>query len=366
MINENDIRFRFDAGKVKPFALDSATEDGLYQVGMGIDPKLKMDAYRMVAEDADPALQTSPSITVPQQFTQFWSPTAVEMLYTATMADEILGESIAGTWADTKYVVRWNEPLGQVSRYGDNNNVDFVGMNYNYEYRSVVRFQKGILPTRLAEEQASKARINLRADLMNAVSLAFNINQDNVAFYGYAPSIQTGATEPTYGILNEVGLSAYETLPNASGSASPAWSGKTWAEITADIRFLVGQLQTQLRGNFNPTRERFKFVFPLAVAQTLATTTEFGISVTKFIHDTYPNAEIIFAPKFDAADGGKNVCYVMAERVKGQLVGEQIIQQKMFLVGFEQTCYGKKELYSQATAGVVFRVPLGVVRASGL
>lgn len=365
--NDTETRFRFDAGKVKGFALDEATPEGLYAVGMGIntsDKDVVEHVCRSIGMDMDPALQTTASITVPQQFTQYWDPQAVDTLYTATLMDQIMGETIAGTWADTKYVLRWNEILGQASLYGDLTDEDLVGMSYNYDYRSVVRFQKALLPTALAEAQLAKARIPYRADLQRAIAELFNINQDEIGHFGWAPSIPS--TEPTYGFLNEIGLAPYETLPQNAGGTSTQFEDKTWEEIQADFRYLIGILQTQLKGHFNPNTQRFKIVMSNAVAQTLNNTTQFGISIIKWLSDTYKNFDIIYDAKLDGANSGENVIYIFAEDIKGIRTFEQIIQQKMFLVGFEQRTHGKKELYSHATAGVICKRPLAVVRASGI
>lgn len=364
-------RLRIAAGKVHAPSLEKATEKGLYNIGLGFSTDAAVRAYvmdeieqiRAEAQDADP-MSTTPSIIVPQQFTQWWSPEVVETLFTATMSDDILGVTIAGTWADTKVVIPWKESLGRATRYGDMNNVDFVGMNYNYEYRSVVRLQKGILPTVLAEQQAALARIPLRNDLMDSVATVFNIEEDQIAFYGFDPQVAS-TTEPTYGLLNEVGLKAYESLPNGA-SGDTTWASKTWQEKAADLRFLVNKLVVQMKGHFNPKKHAFKMVFALSVAQTLDDTTNFGYSLTKYINDTWPNAEIIFAPKFDGADGGENVAYFMLNNIGSKTVAEKLVQQKMFLVGFEQTVYGKKELYSMATAGVMVRYPNAIVRVSGI
>ena len=90
-----------------------------------------------------------------------------------------------------------------------------------------------------------------------------------------------------------------------------------------------------------------------------------GISVWDWLHKTYPNCRVESAIQLDNANSGDNVAYLMAETVAGMKVIGQYMQDALRLIGVEQKAKGVLECYSNATAGVLVRVPIGIVRFTG-
>lgn len=350
-------KFKFDN-------YDKVSKEDLSALGIGMDSALMPDVtalFSRVAMDASLPLQTTPTITNPVQFFQYWAPEAVEVVTAARKIDEIVGRTIAGSFEDEEIVTTILERTGSAQPYTDTANIPFASWNQSFETRSIVRFEEGLQVGYLEAMRASRMRIDSHKEKVAAVGESLAIELNNVGFYGYADG-----TNKTYGFLNDPNLTAYKTV--ATGAAGgTTWASKTFLEITADIITAVGDLVMQLQGNFDPTSDNFTLALPLSATQWLNKMNELGTkSVSAWLRDTYPNLKLVAAPQLDGANGDSNVFYMNIERVGAADVMKQYVQDVMRLIGVEKKAKVVVEDYANATAGIIVQQPLGAVRYSGI
>lgn len=359
-----NVSFSIPADKVKAYkiTLDGAaktTSTTLDALGIHYD-KTALKEFKAFAMDAAPGLQTTPSMMTPVQFLQFWIPEMVEVVTAARDADAILGRDFAGSWEDEEIVQPVIEYAGQARPYGDKTNLNLADYNVNYETRTIVRFEQDVEVGKLEEARASKARIDAGGTKRNAAALSLAISANDIAFNGY-----NAGGNRTYGLLNDPNLPAYVTFADGA-SGETAWPTKTFNEITADIKTMMAKLRVQTGNNFKPERDASVLALAVSAVDALQTVNPLGgTSVLDWLHKTYPNCRVESAIQLDGANSGDNVAYLMAETLAGQKVIGQYMQDALRLVGVEQKAKGYKESYSNATAGVMLRVPIAVVRYSG-
>lgn len=366
------IRYDMKPGEVKPFSFDYMREKGLRVTskdlaafGISMDSAVMRDmrsiysnAYAM---DAAAPLQTTPTITNPVQFFQYWAPEAVEYVTQARTIDEIVGRTIAGSFEDEEIVTTALERTGKAQPYTDTANIPLASWNQNFVTRSIVRFEEGLEVGYLEAMRASRMRVDTQGQKKEAVAESLAIEHNNVGFYGYS-----NGQNKTYGLLNDPNLTPYRTVAEGAKSLT-SWASKTFLEITADIITAVGQLQTQLRGHFNPIRDTFTMSLSLASMQYLNTMNELGTkSVSTWIKETYPNVRIVASPEMDGANGGSNVFYLHADKIGRVDTIKQYVQDVLRLVGMEKKAKVILEDYASATAGIIVQQPLGIVRYSGI
>ena len=348
------------ADKVRSFAMDSkATEKTLDLLGIHYDARA-LDEFRAYATDALPDLQTSPSNMTPIQFLQVWVPEMVAVVTAALDADSILGRDFLGSWEDEEIVQPVIEYTGQARAYGDKTTLNLADFNMNYETRTIVRFEQDVEVGKLEAARAAKQRVDAMGAKRYAAAQSLAINANAIAFNGYYSGINK-----TYGLLNDPNLPNYGTL--ATGSAgSTTFATKTFNEIIADFKTMISALRVKTGNNFKPESEAFTVAFGPSVMESMYTTNQLGnVSVLEWLKKTYPQIRIATAVQLDNANSGANVIYIFADRIAGQKVIAQYMQDALRLVGVEQKAKGAVESYSNATAGTFLRVPLGLVRYTG-
>lgn len=369
--NEINLEIHSEIGKDQKvnftFANDESDEKVLASLGVGIAPSAMyaMAASGMFAMDAAPAMMTTPSVGMPAQFGQYWDADIITPVFAKKLSDEIMPLVNAGSWEDVQIVNTVEEILGNAEVYTDYANPSNAQYNLNFQTRAVLRFQKAVQVGRLQEMQAAKMRYNAKAGTTKAASTALEILRNQVAFTGYV-----SGTQAVYGVLNDPNLPNYGTV-SVGASGDTAWDSKTMIEIINDLRKCVQDLTTKLNGNFNPENDKFSIWLPVsrqlalsAVAQYTTGNTPF--SVKSFIESTWKNCEIHFIPQFDSAVGGENVMYIVKDDIDGKPTMKQYITSRLFMVGFERKVSSTIELYSNSTAGVFVRYPIGVVRYIGI
>lgn len=354
------VKLSIPSDKVKAYAMDAkTTEKTLDALGIHYSARA-LKEFRAYAKDAAPALQTTASNATPLQFLQYWMPEMVKVVTASRDADAILGRDFAGTWEEAEVVQPVIEYTGQARPYGDKTSLNLADFNINYETRTIVRFEQDVEVGKLEEMRASKQRVDAQGAKRYGASLALAINANDIAFNGY-----NGGTNKTYGLLNDPNLPAYVTLANGTAGTS-TWATKTFNEIVADIKTAMSALRVKTGNNFKPEKDASVLALPVASVDQLQTVNSLGsMSVLEWLHKTYPNCRIESAVQLDGANAGDNVFYLFAEKVGDQKVLAQIMQDSLRLVGVEQTAKNTRECYSNATAGVLVRVPVGVVRYSG-
>lgn len=354
------VKFSIPADKVKAYAMDEATtETTLDALGVHYTAHA-MDEFRAYAQDAAPALQTSPSNMTPVQFLQYWIPEMIKIVTASRDADEILGRDFAGSWEDEEIVQPVIEYTGKPRVYGDKTTFNLASFNINYETRTIVRFEQDVEVGKLEEARAAKQRVDAQGTKRDAAATALAINANDIAFNGY-----NAGNNKTYGLLNDPSLPAYTAFAQGAAS-STTWASKTFNEIVADIKAMMSALRVRSGNNFKPERDACTLALSVAVVDQLQTVNQLGgTSVLEWLHKTFPGCRVTSAVQLDGANSTANVAYLFADEIDGKKVIAQYMQDALRLIGVEQGAKNFKEVYSNATAGTMLRIPIGLVRYSG-
>ena len=369
-----EVRSHVYGRDIRPLAMtaeDCADYTALSQLGIGLSPSFiqsqiqHMGLDGMAMDDAQ-GLITSASISNPVQFLQSWLPGFVRIMTAARKIDELVGVTTAGKWDDEEVIQGVLEPLGEAELYGDYTNVPLASWNVNFERRTVLRFEKGIKVGLLEDARSARVRINNAAEKRAAASLSLDISRNKIGFYGY-----NGGANRTYGFLNDPSLPAYVTAAATGSGSATTWASKSFLAITADIRGMFARLQAASKDQIDVEKSATTLGLPTSCYQYLSVTSDYGISVRKWLSDTYPKCRVVSAPELDAANGGANVAYLYADSVDdggsdGGATFAQIVPAKFQALGTEKQAKGYLEDFSNATAGIFVKRPFAVQRLTGI
>lgn len=360
---------------VRPLILNGeqvAEYPTLSQLGIGFDSMIVAEmAHHLnringsAAMDALTAPMLAPSIGTPLQFLQTWMPGFVRTITTARTADTLLGINTVGSYEDEEVVQGVLEHTGKAVPYTDHGNIPLASYTAAYERRTVVRFEHGMGVGVLEQARAARQGIDLASERRAGAALALEVIRNRVAFYGY------NAGGATYGMLNDPSLPAYINVAPGAGGGT-AWSGKTFLEITADIRGIIADLVETAGGNINMQTTPVTLALALSASTYLSVTNTLGTSsVAEWIAKTYPKIRIEAVPEFDDANGGANVMYAYAETVEDgssddRRVIVQLVPSKFQTLGVEKGAKRYVEDYLNATAGVLVKRPYAIRRRSGI
>jgi len=364
------VRCVIPCGKIRGYAIDSKTTNvTLDKLGINFDRtslKTMMNRYSRAGMlrsgmDALTTTITTPTITSPIQFLQTF---LAEPIYTVTAArniDNLVPRAIVASFEDEEIVARVVEKIGTarpMTDYGAANNSDW---NLNFETRTIVRYEDGFECGTLEEMRAGRVQMNSAEEKRNAVAESLAITMNEIGFYGY-----NDGENRTYGFLNDPNLPAYTTVADGA-SGYTTWDKKTYAEIQADIRTAISNLREKTKNLFNPMRDPFVFAISLNRIDYLSTTSNYTLdSVQDWLLKTYPACRVETAPELTGANGGANVFYLYLEKLGNQTVVENNIVDNFRLLGTEKRVKSFVEDYANATAGVLWRHPVAMVRYTGI
>lgn len=358
------IKQRFSPKHLIGYAMDEKTTlDTLGKFGINLPIKNLQRLAKAVgyAEDALPDMITQASTGTPVQFLQWFNPTVITMLTKKRDIDDLVGVTIAGTFADEQIVQPVIELLGKARPYGDKANPNKSSYNVNYEARTIVRLEESLEVGILEEEQAGKARLNSSNIKKQAVARVLEIARNEIGYNGYA-----NGENKTYGFLNDPELPSYVTVADGV-STDTVWETKSFLEIQKDLLTAISTLQVQTGNNYNPRTDRATLAIALSKFQYLNKTNEFGTkTVMQWLNETYPLIEVKASVYLDGANGSENVFYLYANDFDGIPVVDQFVQDKLRLLGVQNKGKSFVEYYANATAGVFFTQPVGVVRYTGI
>ena len=353
---------------VGPVAMDTNDVEGyghLAQLGIRFDPRHVAMAASAYAMDDQQGGVTTPSIGTPIQFLQTWLPGFVRTLTAARTIDLLCGIATVGSWDDEEVVQGVLEPVGEAVPYGDYSNIPLASYNTNFERRTVVRYENGFSVARLEEARAARMRVNSTQEKRLSAMQSLEIQRNLIGFRGY-----NNGSNRTYGFLNDPALPAYVTV--ATGAASSTlWAQKTFLEITADLRTAFAALQNRGQGHIKSTMP-LTLAIPVSQEAYLSVTSTTGQqTVRQWIRETYPNLRVEAVPELGLANGGQNVFYLYAETLDDgssddNRVWLQVVPAKLQTLGVMVRSKDTVEDFGNATAGVMLKRPVGVVRYSGI
>lgn len=336
--------------------IDQMNRAGLLNVGNGA-------AHGM--DSAFVAPQTSPSLPTPIQFLQQWLPGFVKIMTAARKIDDIVGINTVGSWEDEEIVQGIVEPAGTATEYGDWTNIPLTSWNTNFEKRNVVRGEMGFTVGMLEEGRASAMRLNSADTKRQQAGVSLEIMRNAIGFFGWTAK----GGYRTFGFLNDPNLPAFITAP------SGGWDTADFKAMIGDIRDAVRQLRTQSQDQVDPTKVETVLAVPTDKIDYLSVTTDFGISVTDWIKQTYPKMRVVSAPELmEAGAGGEGVFYLFVESIDSSVDGStdggetfvQMVQSKFITLGVEKRAKSYVEDFSNGTAGVMCKRPWAVVRYIGI
>lgn len=344
---------------------DVANYGALAKVGVGFAPSYLQKAGSVWAMDDVNGGNFAPSALTPVQFLQGWLPGFVRAEFAPRKIDELVGITTVGNWHDEEVVQGVLETMGEAVPYGDHTNIPYASFNAGFERRHVVRFEKGIKVGRLEEGRAGAMRLDAAAEKRTSAALALDIARNSVGFNGF-----NKGDNRTYGILNDPALPAYQSVA-AGKSGQTTWAGKTFLEITADIRAAFSALQGQSQGVIDAEQTPTILALPNSAVVYLSVTSDYGNSVREWIAKTFPKCRIVSVPNFDKANGGANVFYLFAEEVADgssddKRVFVQAVPAKFMALGVDNNAKATIEDYTNATAGVICKRPYAVYRGTGI
>ena len=344
-----NIKLEMNPSQVRGFSIDKhTTEETLNTLGV----------YAM---DALPASVTTATVSTPLQFLQYFCPNAIRIATAARKIDELIGRTVVASWEDQEIVTPVIEQLGGVRPYGDYTSTILSSVNVNYERRTIERFETGIEVTLLEEQRAAKQRLNSAEEKRNAAVTALAIELNRIGFFGY-----NDGSNRTYGFLNDPNLPAYVTVAQGAGLQT-TWQSKTFDEICTDIRTAFSALRVKTGDLFDPYKDECTLAVSSAVREYLTKTTQLGgYDVERWIKETFKGCRIVSAPELNQVNGGANVFYLYADKIEGRKVFDHNVVTALRSLGVERTLKGYAEAYSNATAGVMLNMPIGVVRYTGV
>ncbi|EBW5579118.1 hypothetical protein DPU05_14765 [Salmonella enterica subsp. enterica serovar Teddington] len=339
---------------------------GLAKLGICMDSRTLRTMAAAMDSSTLHGLSTSASNGAPVQALQTWLPGFVATVTQPRKIDDLIGITTVGSFEDEEIIQSVLELTGKAAVYGDYTNIPLSSWNVGYERRSVVRFEEGMQVGYLEAARSAKIKLDSAATKRNGAAISLEINRNDVGFYGY-----NNGTNRTYGMLNDPAAPAYKTLP-AGASGKTQWSGKTFQEITADIRLVANALLVDSKSVVDPTENECTLTLANGSISYLSVSTETGMSVQDWISKTYPKWRIKTAPEFDGANGGANIMQLHAETIAADEVStddkgvwSQLVPAKFVTIGAKQDVKFYTEDFANATAGAMLKRPYACVRATG-
>jgi hypothetical protein len=343
-------------GQVKKFAHDEYPDAGIEDYkSLGLS----------IAEDADVEAVLTQTGFTPLQYLQYPLNKPIEVLTTPVLIDKIVGRSIVADWETEEVIQPAIENAGTPRLYGDDSNTPFASMQYDFERRTVQRFELGCRLGKLEDARTSKMGVLGFKSPWDAkrgsVAKGFQLLMDEIGFRGFING--NGVTE---GLLTDHNLLPYKTLmTGASGTTD--WAGKTYEEICADIRDIFATLNDQTDTHFDGMAgDKCKLVLSPVARNALTHPNALGKTVQEWLTENYPGCETIAAPRFRNGVSGYVGCgMLIADELNGNEVVRQYIPTLMRLLGIEKRMKHVAEDYTFATAGVMVKQPLGIVTFVG-
>ena len=365
--------FHIPARKVRQFSKAEISNDikGAMDMGFGFaNQSVMRDMAVSYAADAVQAPLTTPTIPGLVQFLQNWLPGQVHVMTAARKIDDLIGISTIGNWDDEQIVQEELENVGYAQPYQDNTNVVLADWSLNFVARTVIRFELGMMVGMLEEARAARVRVNSSEAKRQSAGLNLEITRNLVGFNGY-----NSGNGNTYGFLNDPGLLPYTTVAATGTSSSTYWSQKTFLEIQSDLLIAINALVVQTQAIVDPEMVDMTLAMATNAYAYLSTTSDFGISVRKWLSDAYPKIRVVHAPQLNAANGtagaGGGGFYLFADKLNDLSTDDgrtfiQVVPAKFMVTGVEKKAKGYLENYVSCTAGVMAKRPWACVRCSGI
>ncbi len=351
-IKFTEMRQEFNPGQVRKFAFDEFPDAQMGDLNdLGIS----------IAQDADVDSVLSQTGFTPLQYLQYNVGQAIEALTTPTKIDDICGRSIVANWETEEIIQPLVEGAGVPQLYGDDNDAPYASFEFDFEKRTVQRFELAIRVGKLEDARLSAMTgVGMKSPwaLKRAANAkAFSLLLDEIGHRGFYNG--AGVTCGLFSDPNELPVTAVQT---------GKWNTRTYQQITSDIRFFFETLASQTDTHFSGLNgDKCTLYLAPSAFNALATENEHGKSVRQYIEDNYKGCRTVVGPRLKgAAANGADYAFLIADELNGSPVVKQFIPQLMRLNGIEKRLKHTAEDYTCATAGVMVCQPLGLLKISGI
>lgn len=332
------------------------------EVTMGDLRALGIDVTKLAA---DSALQgpAGPNGFIQGYLLQNILPGVVRVSTQVRLIDEIAGVLNAGNWYDEYIAQRVVSPAGKAELYNDHTNIPMASYTNILERRNIVRFEQGFGVGHLEEARQAVEGYDEAQIKRGMVNESLEISRNRLGFYGF-----TGG-QRTFGLLNDPSLPAYS-------SSTGSWltgAAANWTGVTTDFQRMFTNLELRSGGHVKDDMN-ITVVLPLGYRRVMSyvnTASATSQTVKQWLEEMFPNIRFLYAPQFQAANGGANVVYMFVDEMpdgdeSGGRTIVQVVPEKFRTLGVQQHAKGYLEDASNATAGVMVLRPWAFERMSGI
>lgn len=312
------------------------------------------DEMPRLARDA--AMVTTPSTTIPVEFTSYIDPMVVDILTAPRKARELFREVRKGDWTSAYMLFRANELTGSTEPYSDKANNRTSGVNYDFQGRDNYVFQTVIEYGEREAAVTSAAKISLAGDKQRAAANALDMDANRFAFLGVAGL-------RNYGLLNSPNLPAALTAAATGEGSSTSWASKTTVQIYQDVLDLFQQLVTQA-GGWIDENSPLILALPPALAVALGTANEYGKTPREMLGDYFRRLRIVTVPEMAAE--GSNTMMLMAEEVRGMPTGQIGVSEKVRAMAMVRGLSSWSQKWLAGTYGTILYLPFAVATMRGM
>ena len=315
------------------------------------------DAGRVRQQARDAALVTTPSTTVPAEFTTYIDPMVVEIL-TSPLRARLLGrERRAGNFATTQFTFRVGELVGASEPYSDFADNRTSDVNYNWPVRENYLFQTVIRYGDRETALTGAAKISLAADKQRAAANTLDHDANSFALLGVAGL-------DIYGILNAPELPAAIT-PGATGTGGGVtWNTKDMLQIYNDILLLFAQLAENGRGWIDQNTPLQLIVSPRAMTY-LGRASEYNTNVLDLLQKYFSRLEVVVLPELQGTTGGETIL-LKAASIQGQPVIELPFSEKVRAGRVVEELSSIKQKWEAGTYGALLIYPFAIAQMRGV
>lgn len=316
----------------------------------------------LMAMDAAYPLVTSANSGIPAMLSTYIDPKMIEVLVAPMKAAEAAGSEVKkGDWTTRTAMFPVIESTGEVTSYGDFNSSGSSGANFQFPQRQSYHFQA---ITQWGEREladAGLAKVDWAARLNIASALSLSKYQNKTYLFGVS-GLQN------YGMLNDPSLSA-DLTPDTKAAGGTAWIlaggqvNATALEAQKDIMKMFWNLQNTNEGLVDANSKMTLIMSPQSTV-ALGINNEFGISMRKYLADTYPNMRIESVPEY-ATSSGQKVQLVLDE-YEGQPTWSCAFTEKMRAHPVILEISSFKQKKSAGTWGTIIFRPSFIVSMLGV
>lgn len=328
------------------------------------DSDLAMDA----TYQAQPV--TANSSSIPMILTTYIDPQIVEILFAPVQAARIVKERKWGDWTMDTAMIPVVEYTGEVTSYGDFDEVGSSGVNTNFPQRQSYHFQTMKRWGERELERAGLAKINWVSSVDKAAAQTMKRFENWAYFFGIS-GLQN------YGLLNDPNLLASLTPTVKANGNGNVWMfnsapNATANEVYNDVLTMYTQLVTQTLGVVDEDTKLTLALSPLS-KPALKITNSFNVNVETLLKENFKNLKIETAPQYGQVSTanpegitGGNFAQLFADELEGVETAFVSFTEKMRQHPIIRGASSWKAKITGGVWGAIIRRPVGIVSMLGI